>query len=213
MVAETRKPGGKKPAHLAGPVSAEQRIWNAIRARHALGKRFTRADVEFDSKVNGRTVKAYFERLVAGGFLRPEKRLPRSSTCPHFTWARYTLVRDVGLQAPRLRRDGTEATLGAARERMWQAVRILRGFNALDVQLAVNAAGGKPVPLASAKTYLQQLARGGYLKVTQKARSGMGRSLARYCLLPSMNTGPRSPVAQKSRAIYDPNLGEVVWPR
>jgi hypothetical protein len=214
-VAEKRKGGGKKPAHIAGPVSVEQRIWNAIKARSARrpGASFTRADIEFDTKANERTVKRYIERLVLGAYLRGENKLPKSKTCQHFTWQDYTLIRDIGLQAPRLKPDGSPVTGGVAREAMWQTVRIQKGFSALDVQLAVNAAGGKPVPLGTAKSYLQDLARAGYLKVTQPARCGMGRQLARYMLLPSMNTGPRSPMTQKSGAIYDVNLGEVVWPK
>lgn len=210
-MAEPKKRGGcKKPAHLAGPVSVEQRIWTAIRARRDAGKTITRADVEFDSGQKANAVRSYFIRLVAGGYLKGRRALPRSATCSHFSWQTYDLARDVGLQAPRLASDGSELQL-SARERMWQSLRILKATSALDLQLTVSAAGGKPLPYLTAKTYLLKLKRAGYVVVEQRGRSGQGKAGSRFRLLPSMNTGPRSPIEQKTGAFFDPNLNRTVW--
>lgn len=213
MVKAQRKViGGSKPRHLAGPDRVEQLIWNAIRARNALGKLFTRADIEFDSKQAPSAVKCYFERLVAAGFLKGARRLPKSQHSPHFTWQDYLLFRDVGQQAPRLKRDGTPATGGSVRERIWQTVRILKGFSALDVQLAIEAGGAK-ASYESVKSYVLKLAQAGYFVSSTRGKSGPGRNGTQYRLVPSMNSGPRPPVWSKTGSVYDPNLNRIVWQR
>jgi hypothetical protein len=206
-MAERRKLGGKKPVHLrasGGALTVRDRIWAAIRARRT---RFTKADIVFDTKASAGSVRSYFEQLLKGGYLRALEDRPRSQTCPYWTWTRYELARDVGVDAPRLRRDGSAATLGRGREQMWRTVKILREFDARELQAAASTDGHR-VALTTAKDYVLQLARGGYVVLARRGRNGV---YSRYRFLRAMNTGPRSPIAQKSRAIFDPNLGRLMW--
>jgi hypothetical protein len=207
-VAERRKLGGKKPVHLVaagGFLTARDRIWAAIRARRT---RFTRPDIAFDTKAPEHTVRSYFDLLLQAGYLRPLEHKPRSEHSAQFRYARYELVRDVGAHAPRLRPDGSEATLGRKQEQLWQAVKILREFDARQLTLTVRAAQC-PVSFNTVKTYVQALARAGYLVCAGRGKHNVGW----YRFVGSMNTGPRPPVLQNSGDIFDPNLGEVVWPR
>lgn len=206
-MAEQRKLGGKKPVHLqaaAGALTVRDRIWAAIRARRS---RFTKADIAFDAKASEGTVRSYFEQLLKGGYLRPLEHRPRSTSCPHFTWTRYELARDVGIEAPRLRPDGSRATLGLVREQMWRTVRILREFDARELAHTASTPQRR-VALTTAKDFILQLARGGYVVCARRGRNGV---YSRYRFLGSMNTGPRPPIAEKSRTIFDPNLGRVMW--
>lgn len=202
-----------KPARPAGAETVEQRIWTVIRCRHALGKRLTLPDVVFDARVNEGTAGFYFERLLAGGYLEPAGRQPRNKTSAgQFSYAAYRLARDVGMTAPRLRRDGSAAKAGLSREQMWRTVKILREFDARDLSLAASTLE-RVVKLSDARTYLGALERGGYVCVAQSAKLGPRGSLARYRFRATRNTGPRPPVVQARRAVFDPNLGRVVWPR
>lgn len=193
-------------ARRACPLEAEtveQRIWTAIRALHAAGKRISQPEVEFLAKVKAGAVRYYVARLLLAGHLKEVKRRPRGQAGAWFTYASYTLERDVGMTAPRLRRDGTPATRGLAREQMWRTVKILREFDARDLSLAASTTAC-PVTVGNANNFLQMLARGGYMIMSQRNR---GRnSLARYRFLPSMNTGPRPPAARGMR-VYDHNRG------
>jgi len=210
-VTERLKPA--KPARLAGAETIEQRIWTVIRCRHALGKRLTLPDVVFDAKANEGTAGYYLQRLLAGGYLAPAGRQPRNKTSAgQFSYAAYRLARDVGMTAPRLRRDGSAAKAGLSRDQMWRTVKILREFNARDLSLAASTPE-RAVKLTDARQYLGALERGGYVCVVQWAKLGPGGSLARYRFRATRNTGPRPPVVQARRRVFDPNLGEVVWPR
>lgn len=204
--------GHKKAAHLAGPESVEQRIWTTIRQLGAEGSRISRPDIAFVSKAAERAISDYVQRLLLGGYLKADQVRPRDRLCnKEFAYVTYKLTRDVGATAPRLKRDGT-LKRESNRERMWRALRILRSCSALDLQLSVNAAGGGPeLPYLTAKTYLLQLRQAGYLAVAQAGRSGQGKAGSVFRLVPSMNTGPRSPIKQKGGAVYDPNKGEVAW--
>jgi len=210
-VADRLKPA--KPARPVGAVTVEQRIWTVIRCRHALGKRLTLPDVVFDAKVNEGTAGYYIERLLAGGYLKPDGRQPRNKTSGgQFSYAGYKLARDVGMTAPRLRRDGSPATAGMSRDQMWRTVKILREFDARDLSLAASTAE-RAVKLSDARTYLGALERGGYVVLAQSAKLGPGGLLARYRFRATRNTGPRPPVVRARRAVFDPNLGRTVWPR
>jgi hypothetical protein len=206
-MAERRKLGGKKPVHLrasGGFLTARDRIWAAIRVRRT---RFTRPAITFDTKLPDHTVRSYFELLLKAGYLRPLEHKPRSEHCAQFRYARYELARDVGVDAPRLRPDGSAATLGRGREQMWRTVKILREFDARELQAAAST-GEHYVALTTAKEYILGLAHGGYVVLARRGRNGV---YSRYRFIPAMNTGPRSPIAQKSGAIFDPNLGRVMW--
>lgn len=212
-MSERRKLGGKRPARLraaGGTLTVRERIWTALRRQ---SRPFTKAAIALAAEAHRDAVRSYFEQLLKGGYLRAVGRAPRPGKRygeKRRNWwraMRYELARDVGIEAPRLRRDGSLATLGRGREQLWRAVKILREFDARELQAAAGTAE-YPVALLSAKAYILQLARGGYLVLSRRGRNGV---YSRYRFIPAMNTGPRSPIARKSGAVFDPNLGRVMW--
>jgi len=149
-----------------------ERTWTAVRAN-----------------VPCPTVWAQLERLARAGILAKtvETRPPRR--------ALFELVRDLGVEAPRPRPDGTIRAEPSARERAWAAMKALGAFSAAELALA--AGYGR----RSIEKYTAALARAGYL-----IQAG------RWRLRPAMNTGPRPPAVRGDGTVIDLNLGRQVWP-
>jgi len=121
------------------------------------------------------------------------------------TPALYELVKDVGLEAPRVRRDGTPVEQGQSREHMWRAMKMLPSFTFVD--LAVNASTEEMrVTEQDAKDYVKHLLRAKYLTVLIPATP---RRKATYRL--TRNTGPRPPMVTRAKIVFDPNLGRIAW--
>lgn len=191
----------------AGGKGPRQRIWEAIRAR--AGLEFSRYQIARAADVEDSTVTTYLQALVKAEVIKV-CRSERINNVTAETF--YLLVRDEGLEAPRLRRDGSRVTQGLAQEQMWRTLRILNG-DTNGRELAAHASTpGIPVAEAAARDYLLVLSKAGYLLCTQEGKgTGKGGILARYRLKPGRNTGPRPPMVCRTRAVYDPNEDKVVW--
>ncbi len=195
----------RKPAHLEaqGPKGDRQFIWESMRALHKGGDRFTVRDIWLLSTGNGPKgrVRDYINGLVAAGYLKAWPA-PGKAT-------EYELVKDCGIEAPRVRKDGTEVTQGRGREQMWRTVKIIGDFTATDL---ANAASTPAFPVAesTAKDYCTMLAGAEYLATVRPGSPGIP---ARYRLVQSRWTGPRAPMIQRLKQLYDPNTGEVVYRR
>ena len=194
----------QKPIDKRSPLETREAIWAAIRNM----KNFTGRDVWMQTCCSKETVKEYLTGLTAAGYL--EKALqPCGSTIEN----RYTLVRDCGVEAPRVRRDGTEITQGRSRENLWRTMRILAEFSPRD--LAIHASTEEvPVAETEAKSYIYYLHKAGYLALVKAAKPGSHVTpglQARYRLLSSRYSGPRPPMVQRVKQVYDPNTRKVVW--
>jgi len=195
----------RRPAHLVADArrpEGREVIWQAIRK---LGQ-FTTLDLEGETYIKESTIRTYVMGLERAGYLeRIEDAPPRVPGA--FRAARWRLVKDMGVEAPRVRRDGTVVVQGLSREQMWRTMRILGTFTWRD--LAVQASTEEcPVAESEARHYCRYLHRAGYLH--QVDAGGPGRP-GTYRLLPGRYTGPRPPMIQRVRQVFDPNLGEVVW--
>lgn len=197
----------RNPAHLemSGGKPPRQRVWEAVRRLGYQSDRFTAADASRAAKVDLGIVSEYFKALANAGHLGRHEGTKRGEPL------RYWLAKDAGLEAPRLRADGSEVTAGRGTEAMWQTMRhFLTEFDYRE--LAAHASSDvHPVSPATAQQYVQALARAGYLVEVAAARRGRGARPARYRLERRHNTGPRPPMIQRTRAIFDPNLGRIVW--
>lgn len=195
---------GRKPVHLSANAKrpeGRQIMWEAIRAL----REFTLADLECKTRLKESALRSYVEALTKGGYL--ERHRPTERVGGNFPRATWTLVRDIGVEAPRVRKDGSPVTQGLGREQLWRTMRIIGDFN--HHELAVQASTEtQPVAEAEAAFYCQYLARAGYLVVTQEG--GPNRA-TRYRLLPSRYTGPKAPQIQRIRQVWDANREEVVW--
>lgn len=203
----------RKPVHLqmVGGKSPRQHIWEAIRERRTgitagdLEKRFAKKDVFIELG----TIAEYARSLEKAGYI--ENVTPAGS--PIGTPSMWNLVRDNGIEAPRVKKDGSQVTIGLGTEAMWRSMRFLTDFN--STELAGHAsAGSEPVSVETAKTYIRFLFMAEYVEVVKPARAlgkGKGAIQARYRLVPGKYTGPRPPMIQRTKSVYDPNLGKVVW--
>lgn len=183
------------------PIS-RQAIWQAIRLRAA---GFSVTDLERATRMKRATIRSYVEALRAGGFVE-------AGSAPRFASVTYRLVRDIGHEAPRLRRDGEPVTQGAAREQMWRTMKIAMQFTAAD--LAVQASvPDSVVSEVDAKDYCKRLAAAGYLVPVAGGRAGNGNVAAPsvYRFVRSRDTGPLPPMVQRLKTVFDPNLNQVVW--
>jgi len=201
--AKAAKGMGRKPATI-GQYGTQDAIWQAVREL----KSFTVADlirhIDKSLTVNDYTVKSYLKRLEKGGYLQLDKTPKHRGACVEAT---YTLLKDTGVETPRLTKEGRPTIQGQGREQLWRSMKILGEFDFFELALAASTEAC-PVPQSTAKDYCKHLAKAGYLVTTRK---GKGTIRARYRLLSSKNTGPRPPQVQRVKRVYDPNLNKVVW--
>lgn len=194
---------GRKPVHLAavgGAQSARDAMWATIRRL----KRVTNKD--FDGTIPANTARNYLRGLERAGYVRREAVDP-SDRGGRFQPVAFVLARDVGVEAPRVNEDGTPVLQGLPREQMWRTMKVLGEFSPRD--LAVHASTEHvAVNAEDARIYCRYLSRAGYL--AQTAPGGPGRA-PRYRFLRSRDTGPRPPMIQRVRHVFDPNTGQVVW--
>ena len=190
---------GRKPAHAPG--LTRQALWAEMRRL----KQFTVSQLCPD-RSRSYLVYSYLRALEAGGYVRRTDRPSyRSRPCPYI----YVLERDTGIDAPRLRRDGSVVTQGLAREQIWRCMQILRNFSVTEVQMSATTPS-VPVNDVEVRRYINHLCRAGYLICTRPSRPGV---LARYQLVRARSTGPRPPMVKANGQVYDPNINRVVWTR
>ena len=188
----------------AGGKGPRQRAWEAIRAQR--DAEWTRVQIAGLSGIDSSTLASYIQSLEHAGIVKMVRQTPGARK-------HYRLVNDEGVEAPRLRPNGTRCTRGLAQEQMWRTLRMMRAdTNARE--LAAHASTPRiPVAFGAANEYLKTLKKAGYLEVTLHGKGGSAQrcALARYRLIPSCNTGPRPPVICKTRTVYDPNVDKIIW--
>lgn len=205
----------RKPVtEYAGGKGPRQHIWEAIRALAAAGdEAFNEQAIHCSMPRAARmviemaTVRDYRHCLVAAGILGVV-----APSLDRRTPATYRLINDEGLEAPRVRRDGSRVTQGLAQEQMWRTLRILTS-DTNGRELAAHASTPHiQVAEVAARDYLLALFQAGYLLCTQEGKgTGKGGIQGRYRLKPSRNTGPRPPMICRAKVVYDPNEDKVVW--
>lgn len=203
----------KPVTEYVGGKGPRQHIWEAIRRLAAKGLAFNERQIWAEIPAQARitieldTVRDYRRALVAAKILT-QATPPEHHRIP----ATFRLLADEGIEAPRLRRDGSRVTMGLSQEQMWRTLRMLSAdINA--VELAAHASTpAVPVDRVAANDYLLTLNTAGYLICTKEGKGrGNGGTLARYRIKPTRNTGPRPPMVCRTRVVYDPNEDKVVW--
>jgi len=201
----------RKPAHLEmkGGKSPRQRVWEAMR-RHR--ECFTQRDLaEVVGGLEG-VIEDYVRNLLKAGFIEviPDERAGRIAVRKS-----YRLVRDNGVEAPRVRRTGEIVTKGRGNEAMWGTMRRMfskpgNDFNYRELAGMCSTAS-HPVLVQTAKNYVLYLAAAGYLQETKPAVRGNCPVPARYFL--KLDTGPRAPMIQRACQVFDPNpkYNRVMW--
>lgn len=187
----TRKTAKPRLA-LVGVLTTREKLWAAMRELHT----FSVSDLAHAAKVDRHAyyMGDYIAGLVRAGILSKEQPA-------RFAAATYTLLRDQGVDAPRVRKDGSMLP-DTAQERMWRAMKVLRVFSVQD--LVVHASlPGAPIAVSAARRYCQWLARGKYLVPL----SAPG-DVQRYRFV--MDTGAKAPQILRVKQLLDVNTGEIV---
>ncbi|WP_413206751.1 hypothetical protein [Rhodospirillum sp. A1_3_36] len=191
-----RKPiDGRVTLRVRVPHGRED-FWRIMRER----KNFSLADLYGASHAPRDSIRAYVHSLVLAGFLKVEAE--PSGSDPRM----YKLLRDQP-SAPRVRRDGSIAVdQGLGRDCLWRTMKMLGDFNYRELAIQASTSEIKVQPSA-VKIYVGHLHRAGYLALVSPAHSGAGEwaRIARYRLLPSMNTGPLAPQIRQTKWVWDQN--------
>lgn len=172
----------------------QQAIWTEIRRLNI----FTITDLWGVVDMHRKSIINYVKRLEAGGYV--EQRADFSESF------RYQLVKNTGVHAPRLNKDGKPVTQGRANENMWRSMRMMDFFTP-DELVAHSNTDSTTVAITTAKAYCTALTKAGYLRVKQKARPPNHQAI--YKLV--RNTGPQPPQIQRVKQVYDPNLDQVTY--
>lgn len=196
----------RKPAHLemAGGRGPRQRIWEVIRKQ---AQDFTGPGIERATRIDLATIRTYIQVLERGGFIEQINERTRFTERQH-----YQLLRDVGVEAPRLNRQG-KVVPATGNENMWRTMRIMGEFTAAELAIRSSTADIR-VAEQTAKAYLHALAVAGYLVIVEEGHPfvrGKGPRQTKYRLVARMYTGPRPPMIQRTKCVYDPNLAKVMW--
>ncbi|MEM7507661.1 MAG: hypothetical protein AAF415_13040 [Pseudomonadota bacterium] len=182
MLARSRKPQGRPG------------IWAEIRKQRT----FTIRSIVDATDIKKATVLTYLRGLENAGFLSSEWA---GSNTPRV----FHLERDVGVEAPRVTRNGKAVRQGAVNEQMWRSMKRLKIFTWRE--LAVTASLARtPVSPATAQTYCGWLQRAGYLTIRKKGEPGKATV---YQFV--HDSGPRPPMIQKVAQVFDPNSRTVVY--
>jgi hypothetical protein len=186
----------RKPIHLElqGGKSPRQRIWEAIRGMN--GKQFDHSYVT-PGGVTGDSVCDYL-----GGFLVVVRK--GDSAGNRQIWK---LVKDPGVEAPRVRKNGEVVTYGAGNEAIWGAMQALGSFTP---QVLAEMSGCN---LNTVKHYCLFMCKAEYLTVERESKrvGGGSRIPPVYRLSKSRVHGPRPPMITRLKAVYDPNVHQIVW--
>lgn len=208
----------RKPVDLVAAAArpeGRQIMWQAMRKL----RRFTIADIEGETRIKEGTIRTYVCGLHRAGYLDVVGKQDRSAYLTHvpgsYALSIYKLIRDVGIEAPRVTRAGAPVTQGRAREQMWRTMRVIGEFSYRDLAMQATTEE-QSILTTDAKDYVKHLYRAGYLALTVPDKRGNKPGTgapARYRLLPSKYTGPLPPQVQRVKQVFDPNLGKVVWPK
>jgi hypothetical protein len=178
------------------------RYWQIILELSKENGTFTLTDVEGQTTAKRQTVGDYILRLTKAGFLA----VVADNGGANGQAKVYRLVRKQS-DPPKVRRDGTLLADDTARDQMWRTAKIIKEFAPKDLAIQASTEA-QPVSELDAKDYCKFLRLSGYLAVLRPSKPG---TQAVYRFLASKNTGPKAPRVQRVKAVFDPNLGVVVW--
>ena len=170
-------------------------LWKVIRN----DREFTPQQLQRQTGAHRKTVATYLDQLVRHGYV---EQIKAAQAMPHPTPARYRLVRDTGLYAPRVERGAIvdpnlDPTAVDRVALLWQAMRTLKSFDVPQL------AGLSQLHTGTINRYLKSLREAGYVAVVQSA-NGQVAAYNQYLLV--RNTGPYVPTIHRDGTVFDPNL-------
>lgn len=183
---------------LKGLKTPRERVWETLLKLAPQDEiPFTKNDVYFACQpaVTWSIIDGYLLDLTNAGWLA------RINGGPD-TQIEYRIVKRQA-EAPRITRAGQKVTQGSGTEAMWRAMKVLPVFDYIDVAKAATL-GDLVVKPGTAKTYVQHLAKAGYLSPVRASKPGVP---AKHRLV--KNTGMHAPAITRTKVVFDRNTGEV----
>jgi len=194
---------GKPVSEMAGrKMRGNACYWRVVLELHRAQGTFTVSDVEQQTSAPRKTISDYLNRLLRAGILGCVGDGGGKTGQAKL----YSLLKPQS-DPPRVRRDGTISQGNPARDQMWRTAKILKQFSAKDLAIAASTEECV-VNERDAKDYLKYLRLAGYLAILRPSKPGL---LAVYRFLSSKNTGPRAPMVQRVKTVWDPNINKMVW--
>lgn len=181
-----------KPMDKRNGFDSRQDVWAAIRRLRT----FTVRQLREETVMRLDSVRDYVQGLEKAGYIE-RVEVPAG----RFEAISFTLKKDIGHEAPRVRKDGSPVTQGQGRENMWNAMRIMRVFTVRELAVAARTPDCF-VKESTAADYVKHLCFAGYLR-----RNDDGS----YRMLPTAYTGPRPPMIQRTKVVWDPNMNAIRW--
>lgn len=199
----------RQPAilEMTGGKSRRQRVWEAIlsfgAAPNRFGASFTADELSRKAKVECEPVRYLLKGFVAAGYLRIVEGEAKGGRGVKNV---YLQVKSNGVEAPRVRPDGSEITQGRGTEAMWAAMTVLDSFRA-DFLAEI-----AQVRVSTAQSYCGTLGRAGYLVAVQPGK-GIGRGGVQtvWRVAAEHRQKPRAPMITRLKTVYDPNEHRIVW--
>ena len=195
----------RKPADKLRPDQTRQAIWDWIRGFNKTCSQMIGEPQQFRAKdvaagISASSVNEYLTGLANAGYLSAERS--EKLMGPTF----YTLIKDNGQEAPRVRTDGTLVTQGMAREKMWIAMGICaqKGKQFTIKDLTIGSTALIPVAESDAKHYCHHLHHAGYLVAVKPGSPGRPTV---YRMPLNKWSGPKPVQIQRTRRCFDPNTG------
>lgn len=182
-----------KPMNKRNGIDTRQTVWEAIRAKQT----FNIKDLREETTMKADSVREYVIGLEKAGYL---ERM-NSKEMRHGSAACWKLIKDIGFEAPRVRKDGSPVTAGQGRANMWSAMRIMRRFTARELAVAARTPDCF-VAESTAADYAKHLCHAGYLRSQDDGS---------YLMLPTAYTGPKAPMIQRTKVVWDPNQNKIRW--
>jgi len=171
-------------------------VWGFIRKK----KIFTLQELQEEVHLKYDSIRDYITGLVKAGYVKQIGTTESTNGLKNSVKV-FELIKDVGVDAPRVRRDGTFSVLGQGRINMWRAMRILKEFSAAELSVKASTEDCT-VKHSTAESYIKFLLKAGYL---------IRRSKGIYFFPRSSFTGPEPPMIQRIKQVWDPNLKKIMW--
>ncbi|MGB0683371.1 MAG: hypothetical protein ACPGOV_11710 [Magnetovibrionaceae bacterium] len=141
------------------------------------------------------SVRGYVKGLVGAKFIAVEPR-DRPGQPNH-----YTVIKQHHGEAPCVTREGEPAKHGLAIEALWRTLRTMRGTFTPETLAVLASTDEVQIKPERARSYLNDLAK------TQIIRKDGDK----YSFVEAFNPGPRAPLVQSVKRVFDPNSWKVLW--
>jgi len=188
---------------VKGVVEPRQKMWETIRL---LNDGFTVKDLSRRSGQIPSQIRAYVLALTKAGVVEEIDHSAASKIIGQV----FRLVRDEGIEHPRLDSNGQRTHAHLLTENIWRSLRILKGnLTIADIAFSASTETVSANPLIVGK-YLEALAEAGYVV---KTMGNPPKTSHTYSLIQTRYTGPKPPQIHSFQRlqVFDPNISRLVY--